>query len=309
LESYSEHLPVNRRQKSRVVGAISVKKAAQRYIDTAKEMGLVIVLGREWQTTKTGHLLATVPSNPNPFGLSMPQRFILFDVLARADYLYLSSLVRLILANDRADDPDHFKKEVISQIEISSKKSTNTDEIRGLRKIRESIDNWEDPDRYFREQIKAPRLEWLLDLGLLTRWNQRANYFTLRPGTANFFSKPNPDDKYFDENYASLFYDCFKGDLPPSKRWEDVSRARRSLLLKKQLEYAVDIFKSASIDKISASQFLKFAVCMLLVEEGIIASTLQVERALIDLTAQSSKYRYVRMVSDIDIGYIVKKKI
>jgi hypothetical protein len=290
------------------VGAISVKKAAQRYIDTAKEMDLVIILGREWQTTKTGQLLATLPSNPNPFELSMPQRFVLFDVLARADYLYLRALVRLILANDRADDPEHFKKEVISQIDDGFKKTTNTDEIRELRKMRESMDNWEDPERYFREQIKAPRLEWLLDLGLLTRWNQRANYFTLRSGTSNFFSKSNPDDEYFDENYASCFYNCFEGDLPPSKRWEDVSPGRRSLLLKKQLDHAVNIFKSASIDKISASQFLKFAVCILLVEEGIIASTLQVEKALIDLTAQSSKYRYVRMISDVDIGYILKKK-
>jgi hypothetical protein len=214
----------------------------------------------------------------------------------------------MIMANDPLNDSDHFRSELTSQINDALKKAKNTDEIRQWRRFRESIDGWEDPERYFSEQVKAPRLEWLVDLGLVTRWNQVANYFALRPGLSNFFLEPNPDDKYFDDTYSSLFYNCFKDELPPAERWDDVSPAHRSKLLRKQLDYAMIVFKSGSIDKISASQFLRFGVCKLLAENGIIASISQLEKTLIDLTSQSSNFRYVRMISDVDLGYIVKRK-
>jgi hypothetical protein len=70
----------------------------------------------------------------------------------------------------------------------------------------------------------------------------------------------------------------------------------------------MNVFKSGSIDKISASQFLTFGVCTLLVETGVIASIAQLEKTLIDVTAESSRFRYVRMTSDVDTGYIVKRK-
>ncbi|HUK50034.1 MAG TPA: hypothetical protein VLV18_03270, partial [Terriglobales bacterium] len=203
LETYSEDLPVNRKQGSHVVGAISSKKGADRYLDTAKEMDLVTLLGRQWQTTKTGHLLNVVPASPNPFGLSAAQRFILFDVIRNFDYLYLRTLVRLILEQDPLTDPLLFKKELISQVNEIAKTATTSEELIDCNNVRRNIENWKDLDRYFKEQIKGPRLEWLVDLGLLTRWNQRANYITLRKGVANFFSRPDADDKYLDETYAS----------------------------------------------------------------------------------------------------------
>lgn len=308
MQNYSEKLPVNRKQRSPVVGAISSKKGAERYLDTAREMDLVTPLGREWQTTKIGHLLGAMSARLNPFELTTSQRFILLDVILRSDYLYLRTLIRMIVTNKLSNDSEHFKNEVISQIEVILKKTKNTNEIRDWQKVRENIRDWKDPERYFREQVKAPRLEWLVDLGLVTRWNQAANYFAIRPGSANFFSEPNPTDEYFDDTYASLYSDCFKDELPPLKRWDDVSPARRNQIIAKQLDRAMTAFKSGSIYRISASQFLKFGICLLLVENGIIASTTQLESTLIDLTVQSPVFRYVRMISEIDIGYIVKKK-
>jgi hypothetical protein len=272
-------------------------------------MGLVLPLGIECQNTKTGHLLAEVPSTENPFSLSMSQRFVLLEALLRGDYLYLKTLLELILSNGDTNDYRQFRKRVISYVDASVKESKNTVEIRELRNTRESILSWDSPDRYYRENILAPRLEWLLDLGVLTKWNQRIDFLALRSGSQKFFSETDLDEQWLGEKFAGIFQSCFEDELPRVIHWSNISSARQNKLLKKYLEKAILLFRPArAVDKISITQFLSYTLCMLLTQEGIIASQEQLETALGNLTRSSPEYRDVRMGSHIDLGYIVKEK-
>jgi hypothetical protein len=272
-------------------------------------MGLVLPLGMECQNTKTGHLLAVVPSTRNPFRLSMPQCFVLFGVLIQEDYLYLKTLVELIISKDRTNDYRQFRKRVLSYIDVACEKSKNPDELRELRKTRTSLLGWTSPEQYYREQIRAPLLEWLLDLGLLTKWNQQVDYLALRSGAEKFFSKTDFDEQWFGEEFTVNFQSCFKDELPQATYWKDLSSTKQSLLLRRYLRKAIALFRpTRGVDKISTSQFLTYALCMLLTQEGIIASRKQLESALADLTRSSPKYRDVRMASHLDIGYIVRER-
>jgi hypothetical protein len=309
LAEYCSTLHVSRRQGSRIVGAIATKEAARRYIGTAVEMGVMLPLGIECQNTKTGHLLAAVPSTKNPFSLSMPQRLILLEALLRGDYLYLKTLVELILDKEDTNDYRQFRQRILSHIDSVVKESKNPDEIRQLRNTRKSLLSWKRPDRYYREDIRAPRLEWLLDLGLLTKWNQQVDYLALRSGADRFFSTADFDEQWFDEEFAGLFQSCFEDELPGPSHWDDLPRTRQDFSLRKYLEKAMPLFRPArGVDKISISQFLTYTICMLLTEKGVIASRKQLESALADFTRSSSKYRDVRMTSGVDIGYIVRER-
>jgi hypothetical protein len=309
LAEYCATLHVSRRQGSRIVGAIATKDAARRYIGTAVEIGLMLPLGIECQNTKTGHLLAAVPSTKNPFSLSMPQRLILLEALLRGDYLYLRTLVELILNKEDTNDYKQFRNYVLSYIDGVVKESKNPDEIRQLRNTRKTLLSWHSPDTYYRENIRAPRLEWLLDLELLTKWNQQVDYLALRSGAEKFFSKTDFDDQWFGEEFAGVFQSCFKDKLPRVTYWGDISSAQRNVLLGKYLEKAILLFRpTRGVDKISISQFLTYALCMLLTQEGLVASRKQLESALADLTRSSSRYRDVRMASHLDIGYIVRER-
>ena len=314
MKAYSTTLPVSRRGGISVVGEITTKgkstEAANRYIDTAREMQLIVRIGREWQNTKTGNVLAALPSNKNIFQLSMAQRFILLRTLLETDYLYLKVLIDLIPYRGQSNDPGRFRVEVSSCIENLLKQIKNPNEVQKLKKARKSMDDWESPESYYRENIRAPRLEWLVDLGIVTKWHQRVNYIALGPSASRFFVEPDLTTKWINANYAKAFHECFKEDLPKSKRWTSLSEKSQQKFISKYIGRAMQIFRpSPKVDKISAWQFLTYTECMLLVEKGVIAAESDLERALVSLTAQSTKYRFVGMIRrKVDIGYIVLRK-
>jgi hypothetical protein len=111
-------------------------------------------------------------------------------------------------------------------------------------------------------------------------------------------------------NYAKTFHECFKEDLPKSKRWTSLSEKSQQKFISEYIGRAMQIFRpSPKIHKISAWQFLTYTECMLLVQKGVIATESDLERALVSLAAQSTKYRFVRMIRrKVDIGYIALRK-
>jgi hypothetical protein len=292
-----------------VVGEITGEGAARRYIEAGHEMGLIVPIGREWQNTKAGHVLIALRRGQNIFKLSLAQRFMFFHILLERDYLYLKTLFELLADEPGLDDIERFQQKVTSSIDGFVKRSKKTSEVVKLREAEKEIRGWTDPS-YYRDHIRATRLEWLLDLGILTKWNQHVNYLTFRPNTKDFFSSSDIQTKWLAEKYAETFYTCFQDAFSMKViHWRNVRNPKRKALLTEYLEDATAIFRpNAQIDKISAWQFLNYASCLLLTEKGIIASQVELESALAAVAARFSGYRYVKMTSDVDIGYIVRER-
>jgi hypothetical protein len=310
LERYSKSLPVVRKGHRSVVGEITMQADARRYIDVAREMGLIISIGRKWQNTKEGHVMARAPfDEDNVFKLSLAQRFLLLRILLEQDYSYLKALYELIATKAPTNDPNEFRKLVDSSIDILTTGERDAAKKQDLRAAKRRLWSWQGPERYYRESIRAIRLEWLLDLGLLVKWHQGVNYFALAPNTGKFLSTPTFDDKWMTEQYSQAFYDTFRDMFPQQMTtWNEKSEQDRTKLMKYYLRQAVETFRPArGIDKISASQFIDYAACILSTERGIVTSHDDVEKALVTFTAGSSHYRYVKMSTGADLGYIVRR--
>jgi len=311
LERYSKSLPVVRKRHLPVVGKITDEADARRYIDVAREMGLITSIGREWQSTKEGHVMARVPiSEDNVFKLSLAQRFLLLRILLEKDYSYLRALYALIATKASTNDPSVFRKQVESSIDFLTARERSAAKKQALRVAKRKLWKWRDPERYYRESIRAPRFEWLLDLGLLAKWHQKVNYFALAPNTEKFFSASTFDARWMTEHYSQTFYDTFRDMFPQQTiTWNKESEQDRTKLMKYYLGRAIEMFRpTRGIDKISAWQFINYVACILSTERGIVTGHDDVEKALVDLTADSSHYRYVKMTSGADLGYIVRKR-
>lgn len=310
LERYSKSLPVARKRHLSVVGRITGQPDARRYIDTAREMGLIISIGREWQNTKEGHIIARVPSaKDNVFKLSLAQRFLLLRLLLEKDYFYLRALYELIATKAPTNDSNEFRKQVESSIDFLLARERGAAKQQALRAAKRKLWEWHDSETYYRDHIRAPRLEWLLDLGLLIKWNQKVNYFALAPNSEKFFSASTFDARWMTEWYSQTFYDTFLDMFPrQTTTWNEKSEQDRTKLMRRYLAKAIEIFRpSRGLDKISAWQFTNYVACILSTKRGIVTSHDDVERALVTLTAGASGYRYVKMTSGADLGYIVRK--
>lgn len=310
LERYSKTLPVVRKGHRPVVGEITGQEDALRYIDVAREMGLIISIGRKWQNTKEGHVMARVSSDKeNVFKLSLAQRFLLLRLLLEKDYTYLRALYELIATKAPTNDPNAFRKQVESSIDILTAGQEDAAKKQDLRAAKRKLWKWRNAKRYYRENIRAIRLEWLLDLGLLVKWHQKVDYLDLAPNTGKFLSASTFDDRWMIEQYSQTFYDTFRDMFPQQTvTWNEESKQDRTKLMKYYLGRAVEMFSpTRGIDKISAWQFVNYTACILSTEKALVTSHGDVEKALVNLTADSSHYRYVKMTSSADLGYIVRR--
>ena len=287
LSSYCLNLPVIRRTKQRITGEIKSKDAALRYISTAQQMGFIVRVVQEWRSTKIGKVLSVLPATSNPFELSLGQIFLVLRQLLMTDLGCLRAIVG-----------------------IAGRRKSTRDEAASFRRIMKGkyVSRWKKPTEYYSENIKAPRLEWLTDLKLVRSWNTAANHVIYRQGVDAILShKWSPEQ--IEIKYPDRFYHCY-GDFfkKPVVEWrtleEDERRERLSTLLKNSIE----LFKpSAALDKISADQFFTFSTCTLLTERNIVSSRQDLEADLIQLTVGGRlPYRYVRMISHVDTGYIIR---
>lgn len=299
LESYSSRLPVQRRKNDPVVGEITTLDAAKRYINSVREMGLIVQIANEWENTKIGNVIGALPSTPNVFELSLEQIFLLLRILLTTDYAYIKAIFEIIKEGQKVED-----EAGIFQRKITAAFSAK------FENIKREILGWEKPHEYYMENIKAPRLEWLLDLKIVVRWNQKLEYVQFRPNFDVFFRGDILDNTWLNERYPSAFYTCFK-DLfhKPVSDWSEIQPSRKEELLGFLLEQSLERFKPIKqINKISADQFFIFSSCRLVTEFGILSSYSELEEDLLESSASGKlPYRYVRMVSEADRGYIVKR--
>ncbi|MFW9887650.1 MAG: hypothetical protein ACFFER_05670, partial [Candidatus Thorarchaeota archaeon] len=106
------------------------------------------------------------------------------------------------------------------------------------------------------------------------------------------------------EEFAACFYQEFEHS---PCLWKNLSLEVRAKNLFELVKRAIDLFRPFDVlDKISADQFLIFATCMLL-KRNIVANQYEIEKDLMELPARFDwPFRYSRIASMADRGYIQK---
>jgi len=312
LSSYCSGLPVVRKLEQPIVGEITTNDSANRYVNTAREMGFVTRIVQEWQNTKMGNVLEALPGTSNPFVLSLEQTFLLLKQLLVKDYDYLKTISEITRERMKiSGEVICFMHKTKSLLSAKYKNAMNMPSKKALKDAIREISGWRKPEEYYAENIKAPRLEWLVDLKLISKWHQRINYVGYREGAETIFQNEVLNPTQFENDYPRRFYSCYKGLFKkPVEEWNALSIDEKRDKLSVLLEKSVKTFKPLeALDKVSADQFFTFATCLLLTEDSTLSSLEEIERDLINFTRKGElPYRYVRMISDVDRGYIVRTR-
>lgn len=295
------------------MGEITKEDSAKRYLHTAADMGFITRIPQKWQNTKSGNILQAAPPDQNPFALTMEQTFLILKQLLTTDLDYLKGVYE---ATRRESSPDdelaYFRRTVRDLLSKKLRMGRSTRARASINKASKQICKWKKPLEYYSENLRAPRLEWLADLRLVTMWDQISGRVEYRPGADLLLDENMMTNDYVEAEYPRRFHKCYRDYFKEGvTEWRSFTEKERSGRLAYLLRMAGRLFSIPMIPKkFSADQFFTFSTCRLLTQENILASRPEVESDLVALTVKGAlPYRYVRMISDTDTGYVVETHI
>ena len=298
LEEACKALPVRRTKPEFVTGEICTEDAFERYLGTAIECGLVQELSGRLYDTKRGEILPTLGRSDNPFKLSLAQNYLFLKILMEKDYDYIRAAISCAIENG----PNEYQKFFDMIIRIWRLKLENVDfkNLRAYDALKKAIKTkWKSPKRYYRDNIKGPRLEWLLDLNAIEFWNIRKNRVVFRDNIETFLRY---SDKRFSHAFAAYMKPLLKGSMT---FWREIPRSRRDKLVGRILKKGFNLFKTSdALPKISSNQLLEYGLSIL-AESGIVCEIDELDNTLERfIQSKLNSYRYVKIMSDVDRGYI-----
>ena len=310
LRLYSSKLPVANIKRSPLTGEITNPDAARRYLETCRELGFITRL-RKVQISKIGRVISIIPERDNPFELSIGKLFIILKRLLEKDYDVLKTIHKILLRGE-ADEIDFFRRELQRILSKKIEMAAQMNDfylIDKLKKSLKSIQSWESAERYYRENIKAPRLEWMLDLQFLAFWNKRSNTFRLMDNLDVFFEKEVMSYEWLQDIYPYIFSKFYSGVFKKKmEQWPNLSPKEKIGILENLLNNSMQMFKTVTdLDRISADEFFEYSLASLIQNNDIAAGLSDLEKDLTNFVASGElKFRYVKTVSKADRGYILR---
>jgi len=296
LEQACRELRVRRRTAELVTGEINKEDAFRRYLRTAIELGLMKEVSGRLYNTKRGEILSALSNNSNPFKLNLAQSHLLLMIFLEKDYDYISSVVRCSIKNGKNEYKNFFDSVV--KIWKEKRERLNLKNANAYDALKTAIDTkWKNQRSYYREVIRASRLEWLLDLKVIEYWNIKTNRVIFRENIENLLGK-----EIFSYSFVTYMQSLVKGSIT---YWKEIPLQKRNKLVERIMKRSFSLFKTSdTIPKISANQLLEYGLSIL-AESGIICKIDEFDDALKQFTLSNlDRYRYVTIISNADRGYI-----
>jgi len=232
--------------------------------------------------------------------LSIGQIHLMWRLVLEKDYDYLVNVILCAINNPHDEEKAFFSglKE-LWQRKLRMAAVRNVDEYDGLKKAIET--KWSNQKRYYKENIKANRIEWLLDLNAIEFWNLKKHSVIFR---ANIEKLLDADKNNFSNAFVSYMEPVLK-----KKRtyWNEIPSAKKKQILSTLLAKSFTLFKAKNeVPKISVDQLLEYGTSVLS-NSAIICETGELGEALEQFTRlETDKYRYVRILSEADTGYVTE---
>lgn len=306
LEEACRKLPVNRKSSEHVTGEIRSQglskgeDAFNRYLGTAIELGLMQEMSGRLYNTKRGEVLSALSEKTqNPFRLSPAQKYWFLKVILEKDYDYFRTV--LFCSIERGPNEELRFIDMVRELWRSKLASGSFRSPETYDAIKKAIDTqWKSAKKYYLENIKAPRLEWFVDLGLIDYWNIRQNKVTVHESLKSLLDSE-------ENNFSSLFILHMKTVVNGSiTYWKELGNKERDRWLERFVLQSFDTFASDALPRISVNQITEYGLSVL-AESGIICENDEFESGLEKfIEGRVENYRYVRTISEADRGYISK---
>lgn len=287
LADWSKRQESNLRQYWSQTGEVTSTRrnsAGSRYLHLANQIGLIVPISGVYRATRKGMTLYFVckdfPSSSNPFYLSNPERLLYTNILLDQDGDYLLTIVEFLIEKPEASLAllqQEFQRRLLQRLEWKSRLPGIEEPLRHkiVDRIR-VIRDWDKPLRYA-EHLVPPRLNWLLDLGILAPESFREHRYVLTEGGLNFFKSLPIQNGHLEVKTSWLAHEFWQ--LMPAfllnmtlLDWKQVEEGERYTLCATLLEKTFRSFQISFVPRVSLSQALTYMCAKLIIEHRIAVS-------------------------------------
>lgn len=300
-------------------GLISETKSgisAKPYIETANDLGLIYKINNIYYTGKSFKVYQTLQAEfnntSNIFELSDFDKLYFLECILKNDFFYFSNLLELIFVNEKITYSKlvkTFQAQLIGCLE--DYKNLNVFEDRkaliNIDTILTRIKKWEKADIYL-EHILMPRLNWMLDLGIISGANDE--YIITDIGLKLFkhlciwndinTNKIISADAFLDRFIIHLYDDCYNNEHITNPSDIDIILKK----LYQHLNESFDLFKTLAPNRVTASQAANYTKYKLYLNDKIKVEYQFILGRLSEKEQDKFIFKYQEQYQD---GYIQKK--
>lgn len=290
-------------------------KSAEPYVSLLKQFNLIATINRaivptKWLKTLLAMQAKKPADNGNIFKLNELDRLFFLETLLKEDFLYIELLMELIYVAGRTSYKDLngiFRNKLLAKLSRLERENYygNQRSQDNLKIIIKRIGEWKNSTVYL-EHIIMPRLNWLLDLGLLNM--EKLHVALTDEGirllqNINFWKDISCSDignstEYLDRYYPLAFAQTYHNNLGmPIKRSELVEEIRINI------DESFNLFKTLAPNRVTSSQAITYSKYVLLLDKNFVASSKTHERILTSDLKDIFVYKYQTQYED---GYIQK---
>ena len=264
-----------------VVSATKTGISAKPYIDTSEDLGLTNRINKMYYSGKSFKVFQTLQSDysnsSNVFELSDFDKIFFLECILRNDYFYFTALLELLFLQGSTTYSNLvkvFQSKLLTRLEnyrqtnsYGDRKSLNNIDV-----ILKRIKKWENAKVYL-EHIIMPRLNWMLDLGILKEDNN--GYEITEVGSKLFqhlciWNDINTEEiispnAFLDRFMIHLFDDCYNQN-------KAINPVNKEIILNKVFENineSFDFFKTLAPNRVTASQAINYTKYRLYLEDNI----------------------------------------
>lgn len=290
--------------------------SAKPYINTAQDFEFLNKINNIFNTGKDFKVYQILQNNytksSNIFELSKFDKVFFLEIILRYDYFYFSNLLELLFINEKIEYSSLvqiYQDKIIKCLE-NHKESNKFGDRKVLNDINEIINRikkWEKPITYL-EHIIMPRINWMMDLGLVTDSNKSFEITEIGKKLFNHLCIWNDlnteeiisPEAFLDRFIIHLFDDCFINNTEKNDHNLDY-------VLEKLYNYineSFDLFKTLAPNRVTASQAINYTKYKLYLNDNIKVEFQFIKNKLEDKNQNHFIFKFQEQYQD---GYIQKK--
>ncbi len=291
--------------------------SAKPYINTALDFNLLVKVNNIFNIGKSfkvyENLKDEYSKTNNIFELTDFDKIYFLECILKNDFFYFSNLLELLFINGKSTYTDlvkTYQNQLLNRLEDYKIQNTQNDRkiLKNIDIILKRIISWEKSDVYL-EHLLMPRLNWMLDLELLTIIN---NEYILTENGIKFFkhicvwndintNKIISPNSFIDRFMIHTFDDCYKSS--EGKNLIDINIIIEKIYF--YIDYSFDLFKTLAPNRVTASQAVNYTKYKLYLNDNIKVGYKYILGKLSEKEQEKFIFKYQEQYQD---GYIQRKK-
>ncbi|WP_282142792.1 hypothetical protein [Cellulophaga baltica] len=293
-----------------LIGETKSGISAKPYVDAASELELVSKINNAYHTSKSFKVYQVLQEkysiSSNVFELSDFDKMYFLEKILRNDFFYFTNLLELIFIKENVTYSyviNKYQSQLTSRLNKYRHERKNSN---NLEAILNRIKSWEKPTIYL-EHLVMPRINWMLDLGLLTENNKRFSITEIGMRlfeNISVWNDINTDkiispDSFLDRFMVHIFDDCYNSSKNNKPLEIDFVLGKMYGYIKQSF----NLFKTLAPNRVTVSQAANYTKYMLYLNDNI---SVGYEFILNKLSEQDKFiFKYQEQYKD---GYIQLKK-